>query len=153
MWIASFYPQLPLDLAFRRWPEALQENLRATVPLVITESKRVAWVSRCAEECGIVPGMSESGARTRSANVMLVPRDIEAEEKALTEAALWALHFTPEVSLRPAGLLLLDFLRFHYFSFVSVLTVFSSSRIFSRIVPKLRTMAAVFSQSAFFASG
>lgn len=106
MWIASFHPQLPLDLAFRRWPEALQENLRATVPLVITESKRVAWVSRCAEECGIVPGMSESGARTRSANVMLVPRDIEAEEKALTEAALWALHFTPEVSLRRAGLLL-----------------------------------------------
>jgi protein ImuB len=37
---------------------------------------------------------------------MLVPRDIEAEEKALTEAALWALHFTPEVALRPAGLLL-----------------------------------------------
>jgi protein ImuB len=57
-------------------------------------------------ECGIAPGMSESGARTRSANVMLVPRDIEAEEKALTEAALWALHFTPEVAIRPAGLLL-----------------------------------------------
>ncbi|WP_194727206.1 Y-family DNA polymerase [Noviherbaspirillum malthae] len=106
MWIASFLPQLPLDLAFRRWPEALQENLRATVPLAIIEAKRVAWVSPYANDCGIAPGMSESGARTRSANVLLVPRDIEAEEKALTEAALWALHFTPEVALWPSGLLL-----------------------------------------------
>jgi protein ImuB len=106
MWIASLLPQLPLDLAFRRWPEALQENLRSTVPLAIIEARRVGWVSTLAEEAGIIPGMSEAGARTRAANVMLVPRDIEAEEKALTEAALWALHFTPEVALQPSGLLL-----------------------------------------------
>jgi protein ImuB len=106
MWIASHHLQLPLDLAFRRWSESLQENLRATVLIAIIEAKRVGWVSPCAEEAGIVPGMSESGARTRSANVMLLPRDLGAEEKALTEAALWALHFTPEVALRPSGLLL-----------------------------------------------
>jgi protein ImuB len=106
MWIASYLHQLPLDLAFRRWPEALQENLRAAVPLAIVEAKRVRWVSACAEEAGIAPGMSESGARTHAANVLLVPRDIQAEEDAVREAAMWGLHFTPEVAMRPFGLLL-----------------------------------------------
>jgi protein ImuB len=106
MWIASFHPQLPLDLAFRRWPEALQENLRATVPLVVVQSRKVGWTSPCAEAAGIMLGMSESSACTRSADVMLVPRDTDAEGRAMTEAALWALHFTPEVAILPSGLLL-----------------------------------------------
>ncbi|WP_228535766.1 Y-family DNA polymerase [Noviherbaspirillum malthae] len=106
MWIASFLPQLPLDLAFRRWPEALQDNLRSTLPIVIIESGRVGWVSAGAGQAGIVPGMSESGARTRSASVIPVSRDIEAEGRAVTEAALWALHFTPEVAVRHSGLIL-----------------------------------------------
>lgn len=106
MWIATFLHTLPLDLAFRRWPEALQANLRSTTPLAITESKRVRWVSTCAEEFGIVPGMTETGALTRAANLVLVPRDVEAEEQAVIESALWALHFSPQVALRPFGLLM-----------------------------------------------
>lgn len=106
MWIASYLYQLPLDLAFRRWPEALQESLRSTVPLAITESKRVRWVSACAEEAGIVPGMTETGALTRAANAVLTPRDIPAEEHAVIDGAHWALNFTPQVAVRPFGLVM-----------------------------------------------
>lgn len=106
MWIASFLSQLPLDLAFRRWPEALQDHLRMTTPLVVTDIKRVRWVSAGAQAAGVVPGMTETGARTRAANLVLVPRDIGAEEQAVIEAALWALHFSPQVALRPFGLLI-----------------------------------------------
>lgn len=106
MWIACYLPQLPLDLAFRRWPEALQESFRTTVPLAITESKRVRWASHCAEEAGIVPGMTETGALTRAGNALLLPRDIPAEEQAVIEGAHWALNYTPQVALRPFGLVM-----------------------------------------------
>ena len=50
--------------------------------------------------------MSEANAWTMSAQLQAYPREPEQEQRALHEAALWALHFTPQVSLRDNGVLL-----------------------------------------------
>lgn len=106
MWIACYFPQLPLDLAYRRWPSALQESIRTSVPLAITESRRVRWVSACAQAAGIVAGMTETGALTRAGNALFIARDTASEEQAVIEGAHWALHFTPQVAPRSFGLLM-----------------------------------------------
>lgn len=106
MWIALYLPQLPLDLAYRRWPEAMRAHLEQSLPLAIVEKKRVGWSNAHAQGLGITSGMPESTARSRSAELVLVVRDEAAEVELLIETALWALRFTPQVSLLPAGLLL-----------------------------------------------
>jgi protein ImuB len=106
LWIAVFHPNLPLDLAYRQWPESLTTTLRDTVPLVVIEGRRVRWVNPCAADQGVSVGMTDTGAQALVANLTLHRRDPDAELAALTEAAMWALHFTPEVALRPPGLLL-----------------------------------------------
>lgn len=81
-------------------------TLRDSVPLVVVEGRRVRWASPCAAAQGVSIGMTDTGAQALVANLSLQRRDPDAEAAALTEAALWALHFTPEVALRPPGLLL-----------------------------------------------
>ncbi|MDB5773109.1 MAG: putative polymerase [Burkholderia sp.] len=53
-----------------------------------------------------MPGMHESSAHARAANIVFIPRDTLIEAGAVVETALWALHFTPQVSLLSNGLLL-----------------------------------------------
>jgi protein ImuB len=106
LWIALCLPQLPLDLAWRRWPEPLRESLERSMPLAVTDAKRIGWANACARDAGILPGMHESGALARAADIVLIPRDLGIEADAVMEAALWALHFTPQVSLLSNGLLL-----------------------------------------------
>lgn len=76
------------------------------MPLAVIEGRRVKWASPCAVEQGVAVGMTDTGARAFVANLVLNQRDHEAERRAITEAALWALHFTPEVAIRQSGLLL-----------------------------------------------
>ena len=45
-------------------------------------------------------GMSEANAWSMAADLQVHARDAMAEQAALQEAALWALHFTPQVALR-----------------------------------------------------
>jgi len=105
-WIALYLPQLPLDLAYRRWPEALHDSLDRTVPIVVAEAKRIRWANPCARDAGIAIGMQESSAHARAGDVVVVARDPAAEARAVIEAALWTLHFTPQVSLQADGVLL-----------------------------------------------
>ena len=106
LWIALYLPRLPLDLAYRRWPEAMREGLEHGVPLAVTEAKRIRWANACAQQAGVSFAMQESSARSRAAELVLLARDPDAEARAVIEAALWALHFTPQVSLQDQGLLL-----------------------------------------------
>ncbi len=106
LWIALYLPRLPLDLAYRRWPEAMREGLEHGVPLAVTEAKRIRWANACAQQAGVDFAMQESSARSRAAELVLLARDTDAEARAVIEAALWALHFTPQVSLQDQGLLL-----------------------------------------------
>ena len=50
--------------------------------------------------------MSEANAWSMNAALLTFPRSPAQELEALHEAALWALHFTPQVVLQDAGLLL-----------------------------------------------
>jgi protein ImuB len=106
LWIALYLPQLPLDLAYRRWPEALRDSIDCGIPLAVTEARRIRWMNACAQAAGIVKGMPESSAHACAAGIVLLPRDPVAEANAVTEATLWALHFTPQVSLLAQGLLM-----------------------------------------------
>ena len=76
------------------------------MPLAVTQARRIGWANPCAQEAGIVPGMPESSALTRCADVVLLPREPAREAEGVIEAALWALHFTPQVSVLEQGLLL-----------------------------------------------
>lgn len=69
-------------------------------PLVVTEKKRVGWCNPAALEAGIRIGMSEANAWSMTADLQVHARDMALERQALQEAALWALHFTPQVSVR-----------------------------------------------------
>lgn len=100
-------PQLPLDTALRS--QARHEagtDAVAERPTVVCERKRVGWCNRIAEDAGIQPGMSDSNARALAGDLVLFARDEAAEARALKEAALWCLHFTPHVTLRETGILL-----------------------------------------------
>lgn len=106
LWIALYLPRLPLDLAYRRWPDAMRAGLERGMPLAVAEAKRIRWANACAQEAGITFGMQESSARARIAELVLLARDGDAEARAVIEVAMWALHFTPQVSLLEQGLLL-----------------------------------------------
>lgn len=100
-------PQLPLDTALRsrfRLPSDASANV--DVPVIICDRKVVGWCNPPADDAGIRPGMSESNARALAGNLQSFRRDLEQETRALQEVALWSLHFTPHVVLRPFGLLL-----------------------------------------------
>jgi protein ImuB len=66
----------------------------------------VRWLNPRAADAGVLSGMAESGAYARAADLVTSVRDPLAEEKSIIESALWALNFTPQVVLRPFGLLL-----------------------------------------------
>ena len=97
-------PQLPLDTALRSQPR--HESGAAAQPAIVCEQRRVGWCNVAAEEAGIRPGMSDSNARALSGELLVLVRDEATEIRALKEAALWCLHFTPHVSLRDAGILM-----------------------------------------------
>jgi protein ImuB len=102
LWIALNLPQLPLDTVLRCRSDASI----LTAPVIVTERKRVGWCNQAAADIGVRAGMSEANAWTLSAQLQAYPREPEQEHKALHEVALWALHFTPQVTLRASGVLL-----------------------------------------------
>lgn len=112
-------PQLPLDTALRFRLRHLSDPADSSIlesadahdflldkPVVICERKLVGWCNQRAEEAGIRPGMSETSARALTSELQSFSRDLDQEAQALHEAALWSLHFTPHVVLRPSGLLM-----------------------------------------------
>lgn len=101
-------PQLPLDAALRCRLRHIscEPDPLADAPIVICERQVAGWCNQLAEDAGIRAGMSEASARALAAGLQSFQRDPEQESKALQEAALWCLHFTPHVVLKPDGLLL-----------------------------------------------
>ena len=73
---------------------------------MVVERKRVIGSNQHATDCGIVTGMSEANAWSMCAGLLALPRVAAQELVALHEAALWALHFTPQVALQDDCLLL-----------------------------------------------
>ena len=67
----------------------------------MTHKKRVGWCNPEAVDSGIRLGMSEVNAWSMAAGLVTHVRDVARENQALQEAALWMLHFTPQVVLHP----------------------------------------------------
>ena len=75
------------------------------VPVAVTERKRVGWYNQAASEAGIQPQMPETSAWAMASDLQMHARDTHLEERALHEAALWILRFTPHVMLCNSGLI------------------------------------------------
>ncbi len=102
LWLAVHLPQLPLEAL-----TGAAEDERARV---IIEGagvrQQVLSVNSTAMSLGIRPGMPVSAAHALGLLHTIV-RDERAEESTLNRLALWAMRFTPAVSLvSPDGLLL-----------------------------------------------
>ena len=107
---------MPLDTILRLQPRLRTQDTVDTVdmqadslaapaaPLVVTQKKRVGWCNPAAVDAGIRLGMSEANAWSMAADLQVHARDLSREQQALHEAALWALHFTPQVALRSTQL-------------------------------------------------
>jgi protein ImuB len=75
------------------------QDISSVDPVAVACRKRIGWCNTAARESGVQIGMSEANAWSLSANLQIHQRDAAKEERALHEAALWALHFTPHVKL------------------------------------------------------
>ena len=104
LWLALYCPTLPLDCILRRWPEGLDPALAVTE---IDGTRRlIAAATRSAQACGVFAGQSIATALSLLPDLVLIARKLDDERSALTEAALAALRFTPDVSLRASGLVM-----------------------------------------------
>ena len=104
LWLALYCPTLPLDCILRRWPEGLEPALAVTD---LDGTRRlIAVATKKAQACGVFAGQGIATALSLLPDLILIARKIEDERKALAEAALAALRFTPVVSLRASGLVM-----------------------------------------------
>lgn len=93
-WIALYLPQWPL------------EALGAPRPDAVEEAGGLVCVGAAAAQAGVRPGMGRAAAELCLPGLKLRPRDPEQEARALRTLALAALRFSPNLQLRPDGLLI-----------------------------------------------
>lgn len=101
LWIAVCLPHLPLEV-----------HPATDIALAVCEAQQIEHVNAVARRAGIGRGMRRATALALCPSLYLVPRDPAKERAALEAVAMWALQFTPSVSLlppqqdRPSGVLL-----------------------------------------------
>jgi protein ImuB len=104
LWIALFLPELPLQLAQRAEPTPR--------PCVIAEGPSLRPLVLCANAAacaqGITPQMTVAAARALAGELVVLPRDENAEAQALHNLGCWAAQFTPGVVLQQGEGLLLE---------------------------------------------
>lgn len=93
-WIALYLPQWPL------------EALGAPRPEAVEDASGLVCVGAVAAQAGVRPGMSRAAAELCRPGLKLQPRQPEQEARALRTLALAALRFSPNLQLRPDGLLI-----------------------------------------------
>lgn len=102
LWLALYFPQLPLEVFARGRQQA------GALAVVETDAGRER-VSRCnsaARAYGISPGMALPAALALHAGLSVQPRDRTRERRALQALALWAYQFSAQISFEPSSLLL-----------------------------------------------
>jgi protein ImuB len=90
LWIAVCLPHLPLEV-----------HAAADVPLAIGDAQGVTHANTIARQAGVDPGMRRATALALCPTLRVIPRDPVKERQALHAVAMWALQFTPKVSLLP----------------------------------------------------
>jgi protein ImuB len=101
LWIAVCLPHLPLEI-----------HAATDVALAVGDAQQVEHANAQARRAGVTRGMRRTTAFALCPLLRLVSRDLVREQAALEAVAMWALQFTPCVSLlppeedRPSGVLL-----------------------------------------------
>ncbi|WP_444930062.1 Y-family DNA polymerase [Microbulbifer sp. SSSA002] len=98
LWLCIQFPRLPLEVLTR----AQQQGEKAS-PQVVVERQLVIDRNTAASQCGIEAGLSITTALTLCANLQLLQRDPQREQRELQQLAQWGYSFTPLVSPRPAS--------------------------------------------------
>jgi protein ImuB len=102
-WLCIRVPQLPLEIFSRSVDEEQ--------PLAVSDGDRYASVLLCnpaARSGGICAGMPVAAARALVHDLIVRPRDHEAEYNALHSLAAWAYQYSSQISLHPPYALLLE---------------------------------------------
>lgn len=90
LWIAVCLPHLPLEV-----------HAVTDVALAICDAQRITYANAVARHAGINRGMRRATALALCPTLTLARRDPIKEQQALEAVAVWALQFTPNVSLLP----------------------------------------------------
>lgn len=102
LWLALYFPDLPLELFARLQPDDL--------PLALSQRQdgrdRVVRCNPAAAACGIRIGQPLQAALALDAGLRVCVRDHQAEQAALDELAHWAYQFTSQIVFEPSALLL-----------------------------------------------
>jgi len=103
LWVCLHFPDLPLSV-FERG------DARRRPAVVSSASHRpdVVAANGAARMRGIVPGLSIAAALALDAEIRIYLRDERAEAAALESIALWAVQWTPTISIEPPVCVLLE---------------------------------------------
>ncbi len=102
LWLAFYFPDLPLALFTRGQPLKL--------PLAVSHRENgrevIARCNQAAAACGVHPGLPLQAALALSSDLKIRARDCQREKQLLHELAQWAYQFSPQISFEPSLLLL-----------------------------------------------
>lgn len=105
LWLALHLPQLSLDIITR----SQETTLRPTV--IFTQRGNQQYIhtaNTIAQDAGIHAGRTLAAALSLVDNLHTQAHNLESEQQALEQLALWAQQFTPRVCLTPPDHLLLE---------------------------------------------
>jgi protein ImuB len=103
LWVCLHFPELPLDVFARAQP-----GRRSTVVSSVSHRPDVVAADAAARARGIVPGIAVAAALALDGDLVIHLRDERAEALALGNIALWALQWTPTLSIEPPACVLLE---------------------------------------------
>lgn len=104
LWLSLYFPQLSLQIFSRG--SASPGPLAISIPPL--NRPTIYFCNQAARALGVHAGMKVSAARALFQDLVIFPRNEEAENQALARIAAWAVKFTSLVSLAPPQALLLE---------------------------------------------
>ncbi|SFB70850.1 protein ImuB [Microbulbifer thermotolerans] len=96
LWLCIQFPKLSLEVLTRAQHDSAQ-------PQAVVEQQLIVEANRPATERGVETGLSLATACALCADLQLLQRDMQREERQLRQLAQWGYSFTPIVSTQPAG--------------------------------------------------
>jgi len=104
LWLALYFPDLPLELFSGG---ELQEKAVALAVSARQDGRElITRCNRAAAAYGIRPGLPLPAALALHGGLRVHARDLQAEQSALEDLALWAYQFSPRIAFDPLMLLL-----------------------------------------------
>jgi protein ImuB len=103
LWLAIVFPKLLLEVLTGDQPD------QAAIVIEQVKGQPLVYAaSAVAEHCGINTGMALGAAYALCPHVIVHHYDAQTEGQRLEQLALWAVQFTPKLSLQPPNALLLE---------------------------------------------